>query len=197
MSIQQKIENMQNLLITYNNDSTEELHDFFEGCADDAKQFCVDNGHSYSSVYPPDLEEKNVCPVMKDYTLCFIAAHGDADGVYNSDYSDVLSVRTTNYEFADKTVYAVACNCGQNLCQELKRLGLKLFVGYDDLLFIIESEPSFRESAMEGLKALLEGETKQIAYNRMYTKYTESITNAQSKQIKMLLLHNREHLCFK
>lgn len=187
---------MQKLLIAYNNDRTENLHGFFEDCADNAKQLCADNNNQFFSVFPPNLEEKNVCPAIKDYTICFIAAHGDADGVYNSDYKDVVSVRTTNYEFMGKIFYAISCSCGQNLRQKLKLLGLKLFVGYDDKLFVIESESSFRDSAMEGLKALLEGETEQKAYDRMYAKYTDHIINAPSKHIKKLLLHNREHLLF-
>lgn len=53
---------MENILIAYNNDPNSELHLFFESCADDAKQFCVDNQHCFESVCPPGLLECNVTP---------------------------------------------------------------------------------------------------------------------------------------
>ena len=49
---------MGKVLIAYNNDSGTELHDFFESCADEAKQICVDNGIDYTAVCPPDLDEQ-------------------------------------------------------------------------------------------------------------------------------------------
>ena len=35
---------MEKILIAYNNDNETELHAFLESCADEAKQFCDDNG---------------------------------------------------------------------------------------------------------------------------------------------------------
>lgn len=90
---------MGKVLIAYNNDSETVLHDFFESCADEAKQICADNGINYSSVCPPDLNEQSVVGVMPDHHLCFIAAHGDVDGIYNEDAKAVVSIRTTNYNF--------------------------------------------------------------------------------------------------
>ena len=90
---------MGKVLIAYNNDSGTVLHDFLESCADEAKQICADNGIEYSSVCPTDLNEKSVVGVMPDHNLCFIAAHGDAGGIYNEDDEAVVSTHTTNYNF--------------------------------------------------------------------------------------------------
>ena len=69
-------------------------------------------------------------------------------------------------------------------------------MGYDDKFRVVEAEPMFREAAMEGLKAILEGADKTEAKKRMFDKYTECIKKADNENIKMYLLHNREHLCF-
>ena len=90
---------MGKVLIAYNNDSGTVLHDFLESCADEAKQICADNGIDFSSACPPDLDEQNVVSVMPDHHLCFIAAHGDVDGIYNEDDEAIVSTRTTNYNF--------------------------------------------------------------------------------------------------
>ena len=105
---------MGKVLIAYNNDSGTVLHDFLESCADEAKQICADNGIDYSSVCPPDLNEQSVVGAMPDHHLCFIAAHGDVDGIYNEDDEAIVSTRTTNYNFKGKGLYSVACLCAQN-----------------------------------------------------------------------------------
>ncbi len=187
---------MENILIAYNNAPNSELHFFFESCADDAKQFCVDNHHYFETVCPPGLIESNVTANIQTFSIFFLASHGDSFGIYNENYDDVVTTRTNNYDFVGKTLYAVSCLCAEKLMPELKRNGLDTFVGYDDQLRIVESEPMFRESAMEGLKAILEGADKACARRRMYDKYTECINKAENDDIKMYLLHNREHLCF-
>lgn len=187
---------MESVLIAYNNAPGTELHTFFESCADDAKQFCIDCHHDFIPVCPPQLTEQNVVAPMDKHTICFVASHGDNSGIYNEDCDYVISTRTTNYNLSGKTLYAVSCMCAEKLMPELKRIGLETFVGYNDNLRVIESEPLFRESIMEGLKAILEGYDKDIAKKRMFDKYTESINNAPSEDVEMLLLHNREHLYF-
>ena len=102
-------------MIAYNNDSMTVLHDFLESCADEAKQICADNGIDFSSVCPLDLNEQSVVGVMPDHHLCFIAAHGDVDGIYNENDEAIVSVHTTNYNFKDKGLYSVACLCAHNL----------------------------------------------------------------------------------
>lgn len=187
---------MERLLIAYNNAPDSELHFFFESCADDAKQFCVYNHHVYEPICPPSLLESNVIPNVNTFSIFFFASHGDPDGIYNENYEDIVSTRTVNYSFAGKTLYVVSCMCAEKLMPELKRNGLETFVGYDDKFRVVEAEPMFREAAMEGLKAILEGADKTEAKKRMFDKYTECIKKADNENIKMYLLHNREHLCF-
>lgn len=189
---------MGKVLIAYNNDSETVLHDFFESCADEAKQICADNGINYSSVCPPDLNEQSVVGVMPDHHLCFIAAHGDVDGIYNEDAKAVVSIRTTNYNFKDKGLYSVACRCAQNLHPHLKALGLRFFVGYNDTFNIRGEHEPFINSAMAGLKSLLSGDNVDIAKEKMLTAYDEQIVAlyATDPMAAIELVHNREALIF-
>ncbi|WP_417096415.1 hypothetical protein [Leyella stercorea] len=189
---------MGKVLIAYNNDSETVLHDFFESCADEAKQICADNGINYSSVCPPDLNEQSVVGVMPDHHLCFIAAHGDVDGIYNEDAKAVVSIRTTNYNFKDKGLYSVACRCAQNLHPHLKALGLRFFVGYNDTFNIRGEHEPFINSAMAGLKSLLSGDNVDIAKEKMLTAYDEQIValDATDPMAAIELVHNREALIF-
>lgn len=189
---------MGKVLIAYNNDSETVLHDFFESCADEAKQICADNGINYSSVCPPDLNEQSVVGVMPDHHLCFIAAHGDVDGIYNEDAKAVVSIRTTNYNFKDKGLYSVACRCAQNLHPHLKALGLRFFVGYNDTFNIRGEHEPFINSAMAGLKSLLSGDNVDIAKEKMLTAYDEQIValDATDSMAAIELVHNREALIF-
>lgn len=189
---------MGKVLIAYNNDSETVLHDFFESCADEAKQICADNGINYSSVCPPDLNEQSVVGVMPDHHLCFIAAHGDVDGIYNEDAKAVVSIRTTNYNFKDKGLYSVACRCAQNLHPHLKALGLRFFVGYNDTFNIRGEHEPFINSAMAGLKSLLSGDNVDIAKGKMLTAYDEQIValDATDPMAAIELVHNREALIF-
>lgn len=189
---------MGKVLIAYNNDSETVLHDFFESCADEAKQICADNGINYSSVCPPDLNEQSVVGVMPDHHLCFIAAHGDVDGIYNEDAKAVVSIRTTNYNFKDKGLYSVACRCAQNLHPHLKALGLRFFVGYNDTFNIRGEHEPFVNSAMAGLKSLLSGDNVDIAKEKMLTTYDEQIValDATDPMAAIELVHNREALIF-
>lgn len=189
---------MGKVLIAYNNDSETVLHDFFESCADEAKQICADNGINYSSVCPPDLNEQSVVGVMPDHHLCFIAAHGDVDGIYNEDAKAVVSIRTTNYNFKDKGLYSVACRCAQNLHPHLKALGLRFFVGYNDTFNIRGEHEPFINSAMAGLKSLLSEDNVDIAKEKMLTAYDEQIValDATDPMAAIELVHNREALFF-
>lgn len=189
---------MGKVLIAYNNDSETVLHDFFESCADEAKQICADNGINYSSVCPPDLNEQSVVGVMLDHHLCFIAAHGDVDGIYNEDAKAVVSIHTTNYNFKDKGLYSIACRCAQNLHPHLKALGLRFFVGYNDTFNIRGEHEPFINSAMAGLKSLLSGENVDIAKEKMLTVYDEQIValDATDPMAAIELVHNREALVF-
>lgn len=184
-------------LIAYNNDSGSTLHDFFESCADKAKQICIDNGIEYTSICPPDLNEQNVVGVMPDHQLCFIAAHGDVDGIYNEDGEAVVSIRTTNYNFNGKGFYSVACYCSQNLHPQLKALCLRVFVGYNDIFRVKGELEPFVNSAMSGLNSFLSGDNAEVAKEKMLIAYDKQIASldANSWEAKYLV-HNKESLVF-
>ena len=189
---------MGKVLIAYNNDSGTVLHDFLESCADEAKQICADNGIDYTAVCPPDLDEQSVVGVMPDHHLCFIAAHGDADGIYNQDDEAIVSTRTTNYNFKGKGLYSVACLCAQNLHPHLKALGLRFFVGYNDTFNVRGEHAPFINSAMAGLKSFLSGESADVAKEKMLTTYDEQIValDATDPMAAIELVHNKEALVF-
>ena len=189
---------MGKVLIAYNNDSGTVLHDFLESCADEAKQICADNGIDYSSVCPPDLNEQSVVGVMPDHHLCFIAAHGDVDGIYNEDDEAIVSTRTTNYNFKGKGLYGVACLCAQNLHPYLKALGLRFFVGYNDTFNVRGEREPFVISAMAGLKSFLSGENADVAKEKMLTTYDEQIValDVTDPMAAIELVHNKEALVF-
>ena len=189
---------MGKVLIAYNNDSGAVLHDFLESCADEAKQICADNGIDYSSVCPPDLNEQSVVGVMPNHHLCFIAAHGDADGIYNEDNKAIVSTRTTNYNFKGKGLYSVACSCAQNLHPQSKTLGLQFFVGYNDTFNVRGERDPFVNSAMAGLKSFLSGENVEVAKEKMLATYDEQIAllDARDPMAAIELVHNKEALVF-
>ena len=189
---------MGKVLIAYNNDSGTVLHDFLESCAGEAKQICADNGIDYSSVCPPDLNEQSVVGAMPDHHLCFIAAHGDVDGIYNEDDEAIVSTRTTNYNFKGKGLYGVACLCAQNLHPHLKVLGLRFFVGYNDTFNVRGEREPFVISAMAGLKSFLSGENADAANEKMLTTYDEQIValDATDPMAAIELVHNKEALVF-
>lgn len=189
---------MEKVLIAYNNDSGTVLHDFLESCADEAKQICADNGIDYSAVCPPDLNEQSVVGVMPDHHLCFIAAHGDADGIYNQDDEAIVSTRTTNYNFIGKGLYSVACLCAQDLHPHLKVLGLRFFVGYNDTFNVRGERAPFINSAMAGLKSFLSGESADVAKEKMLKTYDEQIAalDATDPMAAIELVHNKEALFF-
>lgn len=189
---------MGKVLIAYNNDSGTVLHDFLESCADEAKQICADNGIDYSSVCPPNLNEQSVVGAMPDHHLCFIAAHGDVDGIYNEDDEAIVSTRTTNYNFKGKGLYGVACLCAQNLHPHLKVLGLRFFVGYNDTFNVRGEREPFVISAMAGLKSFLSGENADVAKEKMLTTYDEQIValDVTDPMAAIELVHNKEALVF-
>ena len=189
---------MSRVLIAYNNDYNTVLHDFLESCADEAKQICVVQGIAYSSVCPPDLNGQNVIGVMLDHKLCFLAAHGDADGVYNENEDAVVSTHTNNYNFNGKGLYCVACSCAQNLFPLLKTHGLRFFVGYNETFNVRGEREPFIYSAMAGLKSFLSGDNAEIAKEKMLATYDEQISalDETDPMAAVELVHNKEALVF-
>lgn len=189
---------MGKILIACNNDSTTILHDFLESCADEAKQICANNSIEYSPIYPPNLSEQNVIGVMPEHQLCFFAGHGDTDGIYNEVEEDVVSIRTTNYNFKNKGLYCVACSCALKLHSHLKSLGLLFFVGYSDTFNVRGEREPFINSAMAGLKSFLNGDTLKVAKEKMIATYDNQIATLDTTDpmAAVELVHNKEALVF-
>lgn len=189
---------MSNVLIAYNNDAETVLHDFMESCADEAKQACVDNYIDYSLVYPPNLNEQNVVGAMPEHLVCFIASHGDADGIYNEDAKDIVSTYTTNYNFAGKGFYSIACSCALNLYPQLKGLGLLFFVGYNNSFNVRGEYEPFVICALSGLKSFLSGSNIKASKEKMQTTFDEQIAilNETDPWAAIELVHNKEALVF-
>lgn len=189
---------MGKVLIAYNNDGGTVLHDFFESCADEAKQICNDNGIVYSRIYPPELKEQNVIDNMSSHQLCFFAGHGDADGIYNENDEDVISTHTTNYNFAGKGFYSIACSCALNLYPHLKRLGLLFFVGYNDSFNVRGEREPFVICALSGLKSFLSGSNIKTSKEKMQTTFDEQIAilNETDPWAAIEMVHNKEALVF-
>ena len=96
---------MSSVLIAYNNDCNTELHHFFESCSDEAKQACLDNKITFESVCPPNLNADKVCGKMESNSLCVIVSHGINGEIINENNEEVISIHTTNYNFANKGLY--------------------------------------------------------------------------------------------
>lgn len=189
---------MRKLLIAYNNDSRTVLHDFFESCADEVKQICVENSINYSSVCPPNLNEKKVVSVMSDNQLCFIAGHGDAEAIYNEEGAEVVSTHTTNYNFANKGFYSIACYCAISLYPQLKDLGLLFFVGYNNSFNVRGEHEPFVISALSGLKSFLSGSNIKVSREKMLLTFDEQIAilSETDPWAAVELVHNKEALVF-
>ena len=191
---------MAKVLIAYNNAPNINLHNFFQSCADDVRQYCADNNIGYIPLFPPKFTETEVSGGMLDCQICFVAAHGDANGIYNDEEEDVISTKTTNYNFNGKGLYCVVCSCAQNLMSELQRIGIKIFVGYNDAFGLDGNLEIFKDCALEGIRQLLSGKNVAEAKRLMLQKYDECIDAANQNtdlwSTRDILLDNREHLVF-
>lgn len=190
---------MAKVLIVYNNDPWVSLHNFFESCGDEVKQYCYDRHVDFTSIVPPEMSESNVMQAMEHHDVCFIAAHGDFDSICNEQGEDVVSTRTTNYNLQDKMLYSVSCRCGVDLGPSLVRIGISLFVGYKDTFRVNENYVPFIQSALAGLKSLINGENAETAKENMYHEYEKQIDIADANDeifTATLLLHNKESLVF-
>lgn len=189
---------MAKALIAYNNNPNTVLHDFYESCADEAKQMCFDKGVDYTSVFSPDFAEDVVIGKMQEHSICVIAGHGDDNGIYNENGSDVVSTRTTNYNFAGKGFYGIACCCAQNLQPQLQTVGLSLFVGYSDTFNVRGDREPFVTCALSGLKSFLAGDNVKIAKQKMQTAFDEQIAilDKADPMAAVEMFHNKEALAF-
>lgn len=183
------------ILIAYDNRSSG--RDFFEGCHDEARDTLVSLKLNYTTISPPDLTEANVIKVMEEHTVCFIAAHGKPDGIYNDSDEDVISTRTTNYNFEGKGLYTISCSCGENLYPELNRIGLQFFVGYNKEFKIRGDIDPFVRSAISGFECILRGmdiNEVRAKMSETFDKEIERLRKVGRKLDAIYLLDNKEAL---
>jgi len=187
---------MSGILIAY--DNTSSLHDFFEACADEARQECCNRDIGYKLVSPPDLLAKNVIGAMPNHQLCLIAAHGDSDGIYNEHDQEVISIHTTNYNFQGKGLYSIACSCAKNLHPHLQTCGLQFFVGYSESFTVKGKLEPFVISAMSGLKSVLSGDNIEVVKTKMLRSFDDQIKELGQEDpiAAAYLLQNKESLVF-
>ena len=189
---------MSELLIAYNNAPNDEMHDVFEACADMAKSICAKHNVKFESLTPPSLTEKNVCGKMEGFQMLFIASHGSDEAIFNENYDEVTSLHTTNYSFSGKGFYTISCSTAKKLKPELQRIGLKLFVGYDDNFYVTGDINPFCECALAGLDYFLSGDTLGTAREKMMDLFDKRIIEFRKSAPKtsFYLNHNKVHICF-
>lgn len=172
------------------------MHRFFQSCGDTARQFCQNYGHKPFLLVPPNLNNSALLERLEKDTVCVIAAHGSSNAIYNENDEEILSTNTVNYDLKDKTVYTIACACGDRLGEELRRIGVKIFIGYNQNLKIGSDEELFTDCVMSGLNKLLKGDNLNMSRLEMLRTYEDAISSADNNQDKWLLLDNREALVF-
>lgn len=190
---------MNSILIAFNSCPDDSSHSFFQSCADDARQLCADTSIPCTSKTGDDLSEQSIMQAMESHALCIFASHGSCDSIVDENGNDVISTRTTNYAFNGKGLYAVSCWCAQSLMPELCRIGLSLFVGYDDEIRFSGDESVFVDCALSGLRSLVAGNRFDQAKADMLSSFDDAIKKAGDSPNpfeKMFLLHDKESLVF-
>lgn len=190
---------MSNILIAYNSRPDDIAHSFFQSCADEVRQACVDLGHGCTIKTGDELSEQVIMQSMISHSLCVFAAHGSSDSIINECDDEVISTRTTNYVFRGKGLYAISCSCASSLLPELSRIGLSIFVGYDDILRFSGDEDLFVSCVLSGFRSFTKGNTFGQAQSDMLSSYDEAIRKAENSSNpfeKMFLLRNKESLVF-
>ena len=191
-----KMSNKVKVLIAYNNDISESSRQFFDNCATDIRNYCIEKGFEYQILIPPHLVEQKLMETVLDSQICYIASHGRPDGIENEKKDDIISTQTTNYNLNGKALFAVSCYCAQILKDELMRIGLKLFVGYKSEYVEFPGYDEFHTTANSGVKIFIEGATVSEMRAAMYKSYDEclDLLYSESPIVADGLLDNRENL---
>ncbi len=190
---------MNSILVAYNSRPDDTSHNFFQSCADEARQICADMGLNCTMKTGNDMTEQTVRSLMNLHSLCILAAHGSSDSIINENDNDVISTRTTNYVFCGKGLYAISCSCASSLLPELIRIGISIFIGYDDVLRFSGDESVFVNCALSGFRSFAAGRSFRDAQSDMLASFDEAIQNADKSSNpfeKMFLLRDKESLVF-
>ena len=98
---------MENILIAYNNDPNSELHLFFESCADDAKQFCVDNQRLLWICLSAWTLVCNVTPNIHTFFYIFLCSSWRLIWHLQWKWRWYCVHENYNYDFVGKTLYSI------------------------------------------------------------------------------------------
>ena len=190
---------MNSVLLAFNSRPDDSSHSFFQSCADEARQMCLDASIPCTSKTGDDLTEQEILLSMESHALCIVASHGSFDSIVDENGNDVISTRTTNYAFSGKGLYAISCWCAQSLMPDLFRIGLSFFVGYEDEIRFSGDDSVFVDCALSGLRSFVSGRCVEQAKEDMLSSFDEAIKKAEESSNpfeKMFLLHDKESLVF-
>ncbi len=187
---------MEKILIAYNDDVSENSRQFFDCCATDIRNYCLERSFNYDLLTPPNLTESQFMKMAQDSQICYVASHGRPDSVVNEEDVEFVSTKTTNYSLSGKCFFTVSCYCAQNLKDELIRIGLKLFVGYRDKYTEFPEYNEFMQSANYGLKVFIDGLSVAQMKDSIYAEYDRLFDelNKKSAMVADALLDNKESL---
>ncbi len=180
------------VLIAYNND--EKCGHFFEDCATDIRNHCLTHGVDVQLLTPPDLTEEQFAKHSETSQICYVASHGSPKSVVNEKGEEFISTNTANYSLNGQCFFAVSCHCAKELKDALFRIGLKLFVGYNNTYTLFPDCDEFTQSANSGLKAFIEGMSVAQMKEYIYAEYDRlyEILDTRSAIMADALLDNKE-----
>ena len=183
------------IIISYNNDYTEENKWFFESCADETKQLATNCNIAYRTITPPDLSAEEIERHIGSCRGGFIFSaymHGHKKGIVNERNEDVVSNDINSDLFGGNVFYTFSCQCGNLLQKELSNRHIALFWGYkSDTNILLREE--YVECAVEGLKQFLSGKTVEESKSAMEEKYKENHYKIGGL-IGALLLENKDNM---
>lgn len=182
------------VLIAYNNDENEKCGHFFEDCATDIRNHCLTHGVDVQLLTPPDLTEEKFSKQAATSQICYIASHGSPNSVLNEKGEDFISTNTANYSLNGQCFFSVSCHCAKELKDALFRIGLKLFVGYNNTYTFFPNCDEFTQSANSGLKAFIEGMSVAQMKEYIYAEYDRlyKVLDKKSAIMADALLDNKE-----
>lgn len=183
------------IIISYNNDYTEENKWFFEACADETRQIAANLNIPFKTLTPPDLTADEIRKHVVSCRGGFIFSaymHGHKKGIVNERNEDIVSNDVNADLFEGNVFYTFSCQCGRQLQEELSIRNIVLFWGYKSDTHILCCEESV-ECAIEELKQFLSGKTVEEAKVAMEGKYKENHYKVGGL-LGALLLENKDNM---
>lgn len=190
---------MNSILIAYNSCPNDDAHNFFQSCADEVRQACANIGLGCTIKTGEELTEQVIIQSMYSNSLCVFASHGSSDSIFNENNEEVISTRTTNYVYSGKGLYAISCGCASALLPELSKIGISMFVGYENDFSYSGDEGVFVDCALSGFRSLVVGKPFKQVQSDMLASFDDAIRNAEDSSNpfeKMFLLRDKESLVF-